>query len=128
MDRAAEPARLVTPGDRTPGHPTPGMRREQAIDVPNLWAGMVHTQPGSVSGWHHHGEYETSIFVVSGTMRMESGPGGGVVMEASAGDFLYVPAFAVHREANPGESESHAVIVRAGHGEPVINVDGPAAG
>jgi uncharacterized RmlC-like cupin family protein len=79
-----------------------------------------------VSGWHHHGDHETSIYVVSGTMRMESGPGGESVVDATAGDFLHVPKGAIHREGNPGDSESHLVVVRAGRGETVVNVDGPA--
>ena len=56
-----------------------------------MWAGLVRTAPGMASGWHHHGDYETAIYVVSGRLRMEFGPGGQQVEEAEAGDFLYVP-------------------------------------
>ena len=61
-------------------------------------------------------------------MRLESGPGGEVVVEAGPGDFLRVPAGAVHRESNPGDGTSRAVIVRCGSGTPTVNVDGPAPG
>lgn len=101
------------------------MVREQAIGAEGLWAGLVRTAPGMVSGWHHHGEHQTSIYVSSGQLRMESGPGGRQITEAVEGDFIYVPAGAVHREANPGETESHLVVVRAGQGPTTINVDGP---
>ncbi|HEX2358051.1 MAG TPA: hypothetical protein VHI50_16535, partial [Micromonosporaceae bacterium] len=47
-----------------------------------------------------------------------------VRVEALPGDFLYVPKGAIHREGNPGDQESHLVVVRAGHGPAVINVDG----
>lgn len=57
---------------------------------------------------------------------MESGPGGTDVVEAREGDFLHVPKGAIHREANTGGEESRIIVVRAGHGEPTINVDGPA--
>jgi uncharacterized RmlC-like cupin family protein len=57
---------------------------------------------------------------------MESGPGGTEVIRAGAGDFLHVPKGAIHRESNPGAAESHLIVVRAGHGPPTINVDGPA--
>jgi uncharacterized RmlC-like cupin family protein len=57
---------------------------------------------------------------------MESGPGGHEVIEAAAGDFLHVPAGAVHRESNPGDAESSIVVVRAGTGPTTVNVDGPA--
>jgi uncharacterized RmlC-like cupin family protein len=124
---SADPARIVRSGDRVETDPTPGMIRERAIDTEGLWAGLVRTAPGMTSGWHHHGDYETSIYVSQGTLRMESGPGGGQVITAVAGDFVHVPARAVHREGNESEVESHLVVVRAGHGPPTINVDGPAA-
>jgi len=72
----SEPARLVRPVDRTEDDPTPGMTREKAIEVDGLWSGLVRTAPGMTSGWHHHGQYETSIYVARGSLRMESGPGG----------------------------------------------------
>jgi uncharacterized RmlC-like cupin family protein len=78
-----------------------------------------------VSGWHHHGDYESAIYVVSGALVMESGPGGRDVVEAGPGDYVYVPAGAVHRESNPTAEEAEIVVVRAGSGEPVFNVDGP---
>ena len=91
-----------------------------------LWAGFVRTEPGMTSAWHHHGDYETSIYVAHGTLRMESGPRGSEVIEAGAGDFLHVPRGAIHRESNHGHEQSHLIVVRAGHGAPTINVDGPA--
>ena len=63
----------VPPAERTEGAPTPGMTRGQAIATDGIWAGIVHTDAGMLSGWHHHGEYETSIYVISGALRMEFG-------------------------------------------------------
>jgi len=123
---AAEPARLVHPEERVPADPTPGMIRERAVEVDGLWAGLVRTAPGSTSGWHHHGEFETAIYVVQGRVKLESGPAGSEVIDAGAGDFVHVPRGAVHRESNDGEVDSHLVVVRAGHGVPTVNVDGPA--
>jgi uncharacterized RmlC-like cupin family protein len=122
----SDPVTLIHPEDRTAGDPTPGMTREQATATDGLWAGLVRTEAGMVSGWHHHGDYETSIYVLTGALRMESGPNGEAVVEAGPGDFLFVPQGAVHREANPGDTESQIVVVRSGHGPSVINVDGPA--
>jgi uncharacterized RmlC-like cupin family protein len=118
--------RRVRPAERVPGQATSGMHREQALATDRMWAGYVTTDAGSISGWHHHGEYETSIYVVAGTLRMESGPGGAQVLDAVAGDFVYVPSRAIHREGNPSEETSALVVVRSGEGEPVINVEGPA--
>ena len=100
------------------------MKRERAIDVEGLWAGLVRTPPGMTSGWHYH-DCETSIYVAHGVLRMESGPGGSQIITAIAGDFVHVPKGAVHREANDGDEESHLVVVRVGHGAPTVNVDGP---
>lgn len=123
---ADEPVEHVRPEHRRESDPTPGMVREQAIAVPGMWAGLVRTEPGASSGWHHHGTYETTIYVAAGRLRMESGAAGEAVIDAGAGDFLRVPPGAIHRESNPAEEESHLVVVRAGHGPPTINVDGPA--
>ena len=108
--------------------PTPGMVRRRAVDTGTMWAGTATTAPGAVSGWHHHGEHDSTIYVVSGTLRMEFGPGGRDTFDAVAGDIVQVPAGAVHREANPLHEESLLVVVRCGTGAPTVNVDGPAAG
>jgi uncharacterized RmlC-like cupin family protein len=123
---ASDPARLFRADDRVDADPTPGMRRERAIEVDGLWAGLVRTAPGMTSGWHHHGDYETSIYVAVGNLLMESGPGGSERIIAVPGDFVHVPKGAIHRETNPGDSESHLVVVRAGTGQPTVNVDAPA--
>jgi uncharacterized RmlC-like cupin family protein len=106
--------------------PTPGMLRRQAFRTGTMWAGAVTTEAGAVSGWHHHGAHESTIYVVRGRLRMEFGPGGTDTFDAVAGDFVYVPAGAVHRESNPEDDTSHIVVVRCGEGEPTVNVDGPA--
>lgn len=126
--QAAQPVTRVTSGDRVEGDLTPGMIREQAIAVEGLWAGFVRTEAHMTSGWHHHADHDSSIYVLRGSLRMESGPGGSEVVEAGPGDFLHVPKGAIHREGNPGGEESHFIVVRAGHGPAVVNVDGPAPG
>lgn len=117
--------RRVRSDELVEADPTPGMRRRLAFAAPGLWAGTVETQPGAGSGWHHHGTHETSLYVVRGRMRLESGPGGTDVVEAGPGDFLHVPAGVVHRESNPDTEVSTAVIGRAGSGVPTVNVAGP---
>ena len=66
--------RVVTPDDRTAGPPTPGMERQQAFAIDGMWAGFVRTDAGMASGWHHHGEHESVIYVLSGALRTEFGP------------------------------------------------------
>jgi len=100
--------------------PTAGMLRELAFEVPQLWAGQVTTAPGAVSGWHHHDRNQTSLYVVSGVLRLEFERLG-----AQPGDFVHVPAFTIHRESNPTDEPSIAIIARAGGGIPTVNVDRP---
>jgi uncharacterized RmlC-like cupin family protein len=125
---AADPVRLVRPTDRVEGERTSGMTREQAIAIDGMWAGLVRTEAQMTTAWHHHADYDTYIYVVDGRLRMEFGPGGSEVVEAGPGDFLHVPKGAIHRERNPANEESHIIVVRAGRGPAVINVDGPAPG
>lgn len=124
--RESVPVVLIPDGHLQPADPTPGMTRRMAAQGEGMWTGTVDTEPGATSGWHHHGEHETTLYVVSGRMRLESGPGGAEVVEAGPGDFLRVPAGAVHRESNPSGEPARAVIVRCGSGAPTVNVDGPA--
>ena len=118
--RAAERKRETTQ--------TPGMEREQAVRTPAMWAGLAKTAGNTFSGWHHHGAYESVIYVLSGRLRLEFGKGGNDVLEAAAGDTLYVAPGEVHREGNPGDEPSELYVVRGGSGDIVFNVDGPAAG
>ena len=124
----SEPITVIPPDALVDSDPTAGMRRRRAIEVPGLWSGLVTTEPGATSGWHHHGEHETSLYVVSGALRLEFGPGGRSVVDAGPGEFVHVPAHVVHRESNPTEQAASAVIARAGTGVPTVNVDGPETG
>ena len=121
----ATPIRVIRGADLEPTDPTPGMARSRAFEEPLLWAGRVETQPGAVSGWHHHDRNETSLYVVRGVLRLECEGVDGFV-DAVAGDFVHVPAYTVHRESNPTDEVSVAVIARAGGGTPTVNVDPPA--
>lgn len=119
--------RLVRASERQapPAAQTPGMVREQAFAEEGHWVGFARVEPGMVSGWHHHGDHLSYLYVISGRGRFEFGPGGAEVLEAKAGDFVEVPPGLVHREMNPSDEEQTLVVVRMGHGPPLVNVDGP---
>lgn len=121
-----DPVVRIAPEQRVRADPTPGMVREQAIAVEGVWSGFARTEPHMQSGWHHHGNYHTTVFVLAGALRMEFGPGGTRVVDAGPGDFVSVPKEVVHRESNPGDTHSEVIVVRAGSGPPTINVDSPA--
>lgn len=115
----------VADGVVPPGPQTPGMERRQLWDRDDRWVGWVRTQAGVASAWHHHGERDTYIFLTSGAMEIEYGPGGRERMTLEAGDFGYLPARTVHRETTGGERPGEAFVMRIGVGPQNVNVDGP---
>lgn len=104
---------------------TAGMLREELVTTPNAWVGMVSTESGFVSGWHHHGDYETFVYVISGEIKMEFGREGKESCLAKPGEVLHVPMQTVHRETNPSNEKQLLFLVRVGEGDPVFNVDQP---
>ena len=127
MADGGDRVRVVAPGERTAGPATPGMDRQQAFATDAAWAGFVRTEPEMSSGWHHHGEHETIVYVLSGSLRFEFGPGGSDDVLATPGDFVLVPRGLVHRESTPAGT-CEVVVVRAGRGESTVNVEGPDPG
>ena len=106
----------------------PEIRRQQAFAKPGLWAGIATTQPGLLSGWHHHGGHDTIVYVLSGRLAIEFGEGGRQAVQVAAGDFLVIPSGLVHREGTPTGDPSESVVIRAGgDGPPTIEVDGPSS-
>ncbi len=77
-----------------------------------LYSSVVTTAPGGKTRIHHHGECETSIYIVSGQARYTWGPTGlEHSMEAGAGDFIYIPAGEVHVEENASRDEPLVVVL-----------------
>ena len=101
----------------------PGILREEAFAKPGLWAGRSTTEPGVTSGWHHHGEADTIVYVLSGTVVIEFGYD---TVKAGEGEFLVIPSGLVHRESTPSDGPSKSVVIRTGgQGPPTYEVDGP---
>ena len=106
---------------------TTGMRRERAFSGSGAWVGVVHTPAGATSGWHHHGDHDTYVYVSSGRQLVEFGHNGQERLEASPGDVIHVARHIIHRESNPSADETLTFVVRVGSGPLVSNVDGPGA-
>jgi uncharacterized RmlC-like cupin family protein len=94
-----------------------GMRRLEAISGKSvgsrdLWTGETHVAPATASADHHHGESETSIYVVSGHPRFVYHDGEReVTLQTEPGDYIYVPPFVPHREENPDPAEEAVVVI-----------------
>ena len=119
--------RVIRAADMPPAaSTTPGMDRHEAFVEDGVWTGTVRTEPGVLTGWHIHADYDTYIYVVSGEARVEFGPGGQLGEDAGPGDFIRIPRGVVHREGTSiGSNGVEAVLVRLGHGELVTNVEAP---
>jgi uncharacterized RmlC-like cupin family protein len=103
----------------------PGVTHQEAINTGALWSGLTYLEPGAATGWHHHGGYETSLYVASGTVRFEHGRLGAEALVGAPGDFIHVPPGVVHREVNAGSTPATNVISRVGRGPALVEVDGP---
>jgi uncharacterized RmlC-like cupin family protein len=111
-------ATRVRPTDRTTSTgQNSDMERSIAVSAElvgsvGLYSSIVTTAPGGRTRIHHHGECETSIFVLSGHARYTWGPTGlEHAMDADAGDFVYIPAGEVHVEENASETEQLVVVL-----------------
>ena len=105
---------------------TPGMTRLEAISgktvgSEKLWMGETHVAPSTNSGDHHHGEAETAIYVVSGTPRfvfLEDGRE--KVLQASPGDYVFVPPYTPHREENASPDTPAVVVIARSTQEGIV--------
>lgn len=109
---------------------TSGMTRLAAISgaavgAQAIWMGQTHVAPGAASGPHHHGHSETGIYVVSGRPTFIYMEGDREVrLQTKPGDYIYVPPFVPHIEANPSpDVEAVVVIARSTQEAIVENLD-----
>jgi uncharacterized RmlC-like cupin family protein len=107
---------------------TRGMTRLEAVSgetvgSSRIWTGKTLVAPATRSGDHHHGDTETSIYVVSGHPVFVFPAGEEEVrLETEPGDFVFVPPYAPHREENPGATEAVVVISRSSQEGVVVNL------
>ena len=94
-----------------------GMERSIAISTPTvgsvrLYSSIVSTAPGDGTRIHHHGDCETSIYILEGRARYTWGPTGlESAMNAATGDFVYIPAGEIHVEENASPTEPLVVVL-----------------
>lgn len=119
---------VVRPDDARPGPGTSGMERRELIAHEGRWAGWIRTDAGVAGGWHHHGDHDSYIYILRGSLTIDYGPGGRQSVTAGAGDFLFNPARMVHRETTSADGDAEAFLVRVGTGPQLVNVDAPDPG
>jgi len=107
---------------------TTGMRRLAAIShvlvgSEALWAGVMLAEPDTASSVHHHGPLETAVYVVSGRSKVRWGNRLEHEVDLEAGDFLFIPPYAVHQEINPSPDQpTKWVVVRSGPEAVVVHL------
>ncbi len=111
--------------DRTvlPGPPNAPFRREQFLDDGHVWVGIVTTEPGATSPWHHHGDYTTYAYLLEGEATVEYGDDGERKRFTADDGLAVIPPGVVHREINSGSTGNKFLIMRVGHGPAVVPVD-----
>jgi uncharacterized RmlC-like cupin family protein len=116
--------------DSTPQ--TPGLRRLEAISSrlvgsEHIWMGLSVLPPGGRTAWHHHGESETALYILSGVGRWWIGDNQADVREAHPGDFVFVPPNVPHWEENASaDVPVEMIVARSTQEAVVVNLDRPA--
>ncbi len=87
----------------------------------NLYSSIVRTGPNGRTEIHHHGECETSIYILSGRARFYAGENLADIVEANEGDFIFVPAYEVHVEENASGTEDLVVLLSRNCPGPVVH-------
>ena len=77
----------------------------QHTPATKIWFGNASNPPGFRSLPHHHGEAETGAYLLSGRARIYFGRDYQEYVEMSEGDFMFVPPFIPHLEANMSTTE-----------------------
>jgi uncharacterized RmlC-like cupin family protein len=90
----------------------PGVTADTA-GASRIWLGLVTAAPHEKGPPHHHGEAETAAYILSGRVRVYFGEGFKEYVEGGPGDFLFVPAYLPHIEANPYDEPQQAVLARS---------------
>lgn len=90
-----------------------------------LWSAEVELEPGAVSHPHHHAESESSIYLIEGEARFYAGDRLEQRVDATAGDFIWVPAHEVHVEQNRSQTGRLRMIVSRSPRDVVVEVAAP---
>ena len=88
-----------------------------------IWYGRVHNEPGYRSLPHHHGEAETGGYVLTGSARIYFGQDFAEFVDMQAGDFVFVPPFTPHVEANMSVTEELVWLTARTPENIVVNLD-----
>lgn len=95
----------------------------QHTEATRIWFGQVSNEPGYRSLPHHHGEAETGGYVLRGSARIYFGEGFREHLDMTAGDWVFVPPFMPHVEANMSVTEELVWLTTRTPDNIVVNLD-----
>jgi len=95
----------------------------QHTPATRIWFGKVSNDPGFRSLPHHHGEAETGGYVLAGVARIYFGDDYSEWLDMSEGDFVFVPPFMPHVEANMSATEELVWLTTRTPDNIVVNLD-----
>ena len=95
----------------------------QHTPATRIWFGQVSNEPGYRSFPHHHGEAETGGYVLRGSARIYFGEGFSEWLDMSEGDWVFVPPFMPHVEANMSTTEELVWLTTRTPENIVVNLD-----
>jgi uncharacterized RmlC-like cupin family protein len=95
----------------------------QHTPATKIWFGQVSNEPGYRSFPHHHGEAETGGYVLRGSARIYFGENFSEWLDMSEGDWVFVPPFMPHVEANMSTTEELVWLTTRTPENIVVNLD-----
>lgn len=95
----------------------------QHTPATKIWFGQVSNKPGYRSLPHHHGEAETGGYVLQGHGRIYFGENYAQFYDMTAGDWVFVPPFMPHVEANMSITDDLVWLTTRTPENIVINLD-----
>ncbi len=90
----------------------------------HICGGVMIAQPHTASSVHHHGNQETTIYVLGGNGQVRWGRHGEGSETVRPGDFVFIPAHLPHQELNPTAETVTWVVIRSGPKPVVVNLPG----
>ena len=96
-----------------------GIQYKQGMSGKNVGAkalsiNLATIPPGGVAGAHIHVDFEVMLYIISGRVRHEYGPGLRTIVENEAGDFIFIEPGVPHEVFNMSDTEPvHAFVARS---------------
>lgn len=112
---------------------TPGISAVAVLPQPGvpsraLAINLMRTDPGFATMTHHHGELDTTLYVIEGTMAFHCGTGLRESVAAGPGCLASIDPHAVHAEYNPDHSQpSLGITARDTQGMFIVPCEAPAS-